>query len=84
MKNILDEENINCNIWDPYLDCNLDEAIDKFSWKKPNLFFIGTKHEVFNEFPFPKGSTVIDPWRYIGNKEGVKIIRVGNSIDNNS
>ena len=84
LKNILDEKNIICNIWDPYLDCSLDEAIEKFSWKKPNLFFIGTKHEVFNEFPFPKGSTVIDPWRYIGNKEGVKIIRVGNSIDNNS
>ena len=38
LKNILDEENINCNIWDPYLDCNLDEAIDKFSWKNQIYF----------------------------------------------
>ncbi len=82
LKNILDEKNINCNIWDPYLDFSLEEAINKFSWNKPNLFFIGTKHEIFNEFPYPKGSIIIDPWRYISNKAGVKIIRVGDSIHN--
>jgi hypothetical protein len=26
---------------------------------------------------FPKGSVVIDPWRYLGRKQGVEIVPVG-------
>lgn len=41
------------------------------------LIFIGCKHEKFKNLDFPSGSTIIDPFRYIPNKPGVKIIRVG-------
>ena len=43
------------------------------------FFFVGTKHEDFREFAFPKGSIVIDPFRYIPDKDGVEIIRLGQS-----
>ena len=45
------------------------------------VYFIGTRHEIFERFNFPKGSIIIDPFRMI-NKDlnDVKVIRIG---DNN-
>ena len=40
-------------------------------------FFIATKHESYRQREFPKGSTVIDPWRYIPDQEGVTVKRIG-------
>lgn len=40
-------------------------------------YFIATKHAEFAKKEFPKGSTVIDPWRYIPDQKGVKVVRVG-------
>ena len=42
-----------------------------------SVFLIGTKHAAFARFPFPDGSVVIDPWRYIEDRPGVTVIRVG-------
>ena len=83
LKNILEEKKINCNHWDPYVDGNLDEYIEQYEWnRRPQLFFIATKHEFFTKFPFYKGSTVIDPWRYIHLPKNCKIILIGNNIEN--
>lgn len=83
LSNILLEKGLKVNIWDPFVDGDLKKYNDLYGWnKEPQLFFIGTKHEEFDNFYFMKGSVVIDPWRYLKKKEGVKIIRVGDSIFN--
>lgn len=41
------------------------------------LYFIGTKHARWAKVQFPKGSLVIDPFRYIPDQEGVTVLRIG-------
>jgi UDPglucose 6-dehydrogenase len=40
-------------------------------------YFIGTKHQRYLDYRFPKGSVVIDPHGYIKNQEAVTIHRLG-------
>lgn len=74
LDNLLKESGINAIMYDPYVDSS-----------KPifeqGVYFIGTQHEIFERFNFPKGSIIIDPFRII-NKDlnEVKVIRIG---DNN-
>jgi UDPglucose 6-dehydrogenase len=42
-----------------------------------HIFFIGCKQEKFKNFIFPSGTVVIDPFRYIPDQTGVKVIRIG-------
>ena len=80
LKNILQEKQKQINIWDPIVDGNFEEFEKKYQWKsEPQLFFIATKHDYFNNFPFYKGSIVIDPWRYIIDREDIELIRIGDS-----
>jgi len=59
---------------------NLDSALNKnyclFEIGKL-IFFIGCKHEEFLNFHFPSGSIIIDPFRYIPDQPGCKVIRIG-------
>jgi UDPglucose 6-dehydrogenase len=41
------------------------------------IVFIGCKYEKFKDLAFPSGSVIIDPFRYIPNQPGCKVIRVG-------
>jgi len=75
LKNLLDEKGIESIIFDPIVD-STNPPIDEKS-----LFFIGTNHGIFKEYKFPKGSVVIDPWRYLEDSEGIELIKVGNSIN---
>ena len=80
LQNILKERDIDTNIWDPIVDGEYSNYSKKYNWNsEPQLFFIATKHEEFNNFSFYPGSTIIDPWRYISTNKDVKIIRVGDS-----
>lgn len=80
LQNILKEKNIVPNIWDPIIDGNYENYKKKYQWdKEAQLFFVATKHDEFNKFPFFSGSTVIDPWRYISVNKDIKLIRVGDS-----
>ena len=80
LKNILQEKQKQINIWDPIVDGNFEDFEKKYKWKsEPQLFFIATKHDYFNNFPFHKGSIVIDPWRYIIDREDIELIRIGDS-----
>jgi UDPglucose 6-dehydrogenase len=80
LQNILKEKNIATNIWDPVVDGNLEKYSKKYQWNtSPQLFFVATKHDEFNKFPFFSGSVVIDPWRYISVNKDIKLIRVGDS-----
>lgn len=74
LKNILEESEINITMYDPWVDKNEDPPI-----KNPSIFFIATNHDMFLEYKFPNGSTVIDPWRFISNQDGINLIKVGNS-----
>ena len=80
LENFLKEKNIDVNIWDPIVDGNFDKFNKKYLWdQKSQLFFIATKHDDFNNFPFFPGSIVIDPWRYVSVNPDIKLIRVGDS-----
>lgn len=76
LNHILEEKGLNSLQYDPYID----EVVPEF---EPSVFLIGTKHPQFKNITFPKGSIVIDPWRYIGDQSGVKIIRIGENLDDN-
>ena len=74
LNNLLKEEAIDAIVYDPYVDT----VKPKF---EKGVYFIGTQHEIFEKFTFPKNSIVIDPFRMINkNSDGVKVIRIG---DNN-
>lgn len=62
-------------IWDPWVDGIDDDMTDKLD--KPSVFFIGTKHPEFVKYDFPKGSIIIDPFRFIPQSEGIEIISLG-------
>ncbi len=70
LRNILIEKGYDVRMYDPYVD----SEVPVFG---PSVFLIGTKHPDFIEFGFPEGSVIIDPWRYIPDKQGVKVVRVG-------
>ena len=76
LKNILKEKKIDPICFDPYIDKK------KLKFKK-GLYFLGTKHRVFENFKFPKGSVIIDPFRIIKkNFLNVKVIRLGDQDKN--
>ena len=76
LKNIIEEKGHKVFMYDPYVDSN--EVLNDI--KNQNItYFIATKHEVFKNFPFKPQSTIIDPFRYIIDKNGFKIVRVGES-----
>jgi len=69
-------------IWDPYIDGDYNLFIKKNGLdEKSGLFFIGTKHEIFKNYEFPKGSTVIDPFRYLKVDLNVKYIPIGKNTN---
>tara|TARA_R100000908_G_C3749908_1_gene144582 strand:- start:770 stop:2017 length:1248 start_codon:yes stop_codon:yes gene_type:complete len=72
LANILKERGHTFVHYDPMVDTY------KISVDTPRTFFIGTKHEDFVNFNFPKGSIIIDPWRYIPDKKDYKVIQIGN------
>lgn len=72
LRNLLLEKNVEVDMYDPWVD-------DSHGIELPDntLFFIGTNHDVFAGYEFPKGSTVLDPWGIIKDQEGVEVIRIG-------
>ena len=81
LKNILEERGETVKIWDPYVDSmDIKNVSYEMEWEtKPQLFFIGTKHEAFKHFYFYPGSVVIDPFRYLKIKNGAKYIPIGDN-----
>ena len=81
LSNILKERGLSATMYDPYIDEPFGDWQDMSEYDGlPQCYFIGTKHEDFVNFPFDDESIIIDPWRYIPDKEGCKVIRIG---DNN-
>lgn len=72
--------------YDPYVDGGDGELQGFFVTRHegenvhdivPAVYIIATDHDEFFKMGFPAGSTVIDPWGKMPNREGCKVIRVG-------
>ena len=72
LKNILQERGHDVEMYDPYVD--VGAPVPPYP---PSVFLVGTNHPEFVDFKFPAGSVVIDPWRYIPEQEGIKLVSVG-------
>jgi len=70
LKNILTEMGIEVDMYDPFID---KHELDM----KTSCYFIGTNHDVFLDYEFPKDSIVLDPWGIIQDQDGVTVIRIG-------
>ena len=71
-------ELVGCDVpavmWDPHVDgAEVPESLRD----KPAMFFIGTKHKFFQDFEYPSGSVIIDPFGYIRPRGGVTLHRLG-------
>ena len=66
-------------IWDPETDnISLEDFMnDNKLNNKKICYFIGTQHKAFLNVNFNKNSCVLDPFRYIKKRTGVKIIEIG-------
>ena len=76
LRNILEEKGHEVTMFDPWIDQETPPLSEKA------IFFIGTNHDLFIDYKFPYGSTVIDPWRFIKQQEGIELISVGDSTKN--
>ena len=73
LANLLGERGFEVELYDPYVDsgpCPFDEA---------GVYVVATKHAEFGrpDWPFPLGSVVIDPWRYVPARADVEVIPIG-------
>ena len=73
LKSILEERGFRPLLYDPYVE----GAPRDLSHLSPHVFLIGAKHPDFRSLVFPKGSVVIDPWRYLAPQDGVLFVPVG-------
>ena len=72
LKNLLEERGHDVEMYDPYVDP--ERPLPGYP---PSIFLIATRHPDFVDFDFPQGSVVVDPWRYIPHRSGVRIVSVG-------
>lgn len=45
--------------------------------KEPAIYVVGTQHKRYNDYRFPSGSIILDPFRFITPRDGVKIVYIG-------
>jgi UDPglucose 6-dehydrogenase len=75
--NILRESTESITIMDPHID-GFDKFAKEFnSITGENVFFIGTQHDFFRSLTFPRGSIILDPFRYMDEIRGSKLIKIG-------
>lgn len=75
LSNILKEKGIKFVHYDPYVDDK------KPPLKNKAIYCLSTKHSCFQDYVFPNGSVVIDPFRYIkkGKNGEIEIHSVGSN-----
>jgi UDPglucose 6-dehydrogenase len=78
--NILQERRFSVVMYDPYIDRPFNDWQDMSEYDElSQVYVIGTKHEDFVNFPFDGDSIIIDPWRYIPDVDGCRVIRIGDN-----
>lgn len=70
LDDILTTKGIQHTIYDPALD-------GERPFKEPSVFIVTVLDESFQDFPFPKGSVIIDVWRFLKQKDGLTYYCVG-------
>ncbi len=82
LKNLLLEKGVSVNQWDPYVDGNYEKYSKLYEWdKKPQVYFIATRHELFTKIKFFSDSVVIDPWRFMPSTNiKHKLLQIGKNI----
>jgi hypothetical protein len=53
------------------------EHEEDFETTTPAVFVIATQHDRYRDYSFPKGSVVLDPFRYIPKLDGVEVVAIG-------
>jgi UDPglucose 6-dehydrogenase len=73
------EEGFDPAIYDPHTGDKVKSVLPVMDQRldDPKVWLIGCKHPEFVDLKLPKGSIVIDPFRYIPDQEGVQVVRVG-------
>ena len=71
LDSLLREKSYPPMMYDPYIDEN------KFEPRSPMVFFIGTNHDIFKTYEFPKGSVVVDPWRIVKFDKDIELVSIG-------
>lgn len=71
--NLLEERGFEVEMYDPHIDegpCPFDES---------RVYLVAAKHAEFSDpgWKYPAGSVVIDPWRVLGDRDGVEVVPVG-------
>lgn len=61
----------NADAWDPIIDGPEDRPT------KPSVYVVATAHRDVLDFDYPEGSVVVDPWRLVRPRPGVRIVAVG-------
>lgn len=83
LKHQLEEMGYQVEIYDPFIDGDDkdDNGSNEENNGNPRVYLIGTKHQIFTQYDFPKGSLVIDPHRYLDQEKlersGVQYLGVG-------
>ncbi len=73
LANILEERGHQVFRYDPVV-----EGVEKdLSKMPPHVFLVGANHPQLEELNLPKGSVVIDPWRFVSVTAGVRLVPVG-------
>lgn len=68
---ILDSEwGYKVTLYDPKID-------GEFNFTEATIFLIGMNHDEIPHLPFPNGSVIVDPFRFVPDREGLKVIRIG-------
>lgn len=83
LANILKEKGVHVTQTDPHTDG--EKAFNEMfsSIDGATVFFLGTQHDYFKTLNYPKGSIIIDPFRYMPNIPDVKIIKIGGNNASN-
>jgi UDPglucose 6-dehydrogenase len=69
---LLAEAGCSATSYDPLID-----PVGATPTSSPACYFVATMHRAFATFPFPAGSVVIDPWRYVPDRTDVEVVRIG-------
>lgn len=71
LQNLLEEMGLKVESYDPYIN------EPRYFSDEPRIYFVATKHPDFINFKCRKGSIILDPWRYVKERPGVKVIHIG-------
>ena len=71
LSNILQNMQVPHEVFDPHVDLESDKPI------KPAVYVVATNHPEFQNWQFPSGSVVIDPWNHVEDTAEVRVSRIG-------